>query len=100
MIKHVVMWRLKETAEEASKAENAQKMKELLMSLVGVVEEIKHFEVGLNYLESDAAYDVVLISEFEDKDSLNRYQVHPEHKKVGAFIGKVRSERVVVDYDF
>jgi len=94
------MWRLKETAEEASKAENAQKMKELLMSLVGVVEEIKHFEVGLNYLESDAAYDVVLISEFEDKDSLNRYQVHPEHKKVGAFIGKVRSERVVVDYDF
>ena len=99
MIKHVVMWRLKDEAEGASKEDNAKIMKEKLMNLVGVIEEIKHFEVGLNYEKSDMAFDIVLYSVYEDQEALDRYQVHPEHKKVGAFIKAVTCERVVVDYE-
>jgi hypothetical protein len=33
MIKHIVMWRLKEFAEGAAKAENALRMKEILETL-------------------------------------------------------------------
>ena len=39
MLKHVVMWKLKETAEGKTKAENAQFMKEHLEALWGVVPE-------------------------------------------------------------
>jgi len=32
-------------------------------------------------------------------DDLNSYQVHPEHKKVAAYIGKVKTSRAAVDYE-
>lgn len=99
MIKHIVMWRLKEEALGCSKSENAQKIKDQLEALKGEVEEILDIEVGLNCIEGDQAFDVVLVSLFEDRDALDRYQVHPLHKAVGDFIGQVRSERTVVDYE-
>jgi len=60
MIKHIVMWKLKDFAEEANKAVNAQKIKELLESLKDKIKEIKHIEVGINIINSDASADVAL----------------------------------------
>jgi hypothetical protein len=31
---------------------------------------------------------------------LETYQEHPEHKRVAAYIGKVRTDRACVDYEF
>ena len=98
MIKHIVMWTLKEKAEGASKQENIAKMKAMLEALEDKVEEIKAFEVGVNYNDSKAAYDLLLYSEFEDKDALARYQVHPDHVKVAEFVRAVTEDRAVVDY--
>ena len=99
MIKHIVMWRLKEEAEGATKAENAQKMKEMLEALKGMIPEIIQIEVGINFLEAPPAYDVALYSEFANVAGLNAYQVHPEHEKCKAFIGKIVCDRAVVDYE-
>ena len=99
MIKHIVMWRLKEQAEGATKQENAQKMKQMLEALKGMISEIVQIEVGINQLESPAAYDVVLYSEFANLAGLNAYQLHPEHEKCKEFIGKIVSDRAVVDYE-
>lgn len=99
MIKHIVMWRLKEQAEGATKEENAQKMKQMLEALKGMISEIVQIEVGINRLESPAAYDVVLYSEFTSLEGLNAYQIHPEHEKCKEFIGKIVSDRAVVDYE-
>lgn len=98
MLKHIVMWKLEEFAEGKSKAENAQWMKEHLEALVGVVPQIKSLEVGVNVNTSDAAYDAVLVSTFENEEDLNLYQHHPEHVKVSAYCNKVRIGRVVADY--
>lgn len=98
MIKHVVMWKLKEFAEGACKKENAEKIKAMLEGLVGKIEQIKSCEVGVNVNDSDMAYDAVLISVFADEKALNEYQVHPEHMKVREFVSKVREARTVVDY--
>ncbi len=98
MIKHVVMWKLKEFAEGAGKKENAEKIKAMLEGLVGKIEQIKSCEVGVNVNDSDMAYDAVLISVFADEKALNEYQVHPEHMKVREFVSKVREARTVVDY--
>ena len=99
MIIHIVMWKLKESANGASKEENALKIKENLEGLKHKIEFIKSIEVGININKSEMAYDVVLNSEFDSIDALNEYQKHPEHVKAGGFIAAVTEKRVVADYE-
>lgn len=96
MVKHIVMWKLKESALGADKRTNAIKMKHLLEALQGVVPGAYKMEVGINY--NPAGYDVVLYSEFNDHDALEGYQVHPEHIHVQEFVHQVIASRVVADY--
>jgi hypothetical protein len=99
MIIHIVMWTLKDFAEGKDKSENIHIMKEKLESLIDHVDVIRKLEVGLNFNARAAAYDIVLYSEFDSKEDLNAYQIHPEHRKVSEFIGKIDDKRAVVDYE-
>jgi len=99
MVKHIVMWKLAEFAEGGSKQQNAQKMRDMLVALKHSIPQIVRIEVGINFNVSDAAWDVILFSEFESVNDLETYQEHPEHKKVGVFIGKIRTDRAVADYE-
>lgn len=101
MIKHIVMWKLKDFAEGGTKAENARQMKLLLEGLQKSIKGIRNIEVGINKANINAIdpCDVVLCVEFDSFEDLKAYQNHPEHLKVGDFIGKVRLERKVVDYE-
>jgi hypothetical protein len=100
MIKHIVMWKLKEVAEGKTMQENAEIMKELLEGLPAKIKELDSAEVGINILEGEdaAISDVVLTTECENEEALKAYAVHPEHQKVVQFIKKVVTERRVVDY--
>lgn len=100
MIKHVVIWKLKEVAEGKTKQENADIMKELLEGLPAKISELDSAEVGINILkgDDDAISDLVLTTTCKDEEALKAYAVHPEHKKVVQFILKVVEERRVVDY--
>jgi len=98
MLKHIVLFKLKPAAESASKEENAKKIKRDLEALKGVIPQIRHIEVGINVILSDAAYDIAIYSEFANEADLSTYAKHPEHVKVAEFVGKVRESRVVVDY--
>lgn len=98
MIKHIVMWKLKDSALGFGKMENAEKIKVKLESLKGEIDGILEIEVGINECDSDQAFDVVLYSVFKDMKSLEAYHVHPKHVEVGKFVGEVREDRVVVDY--
>jgi len=97
MVKHIVMWKLKDFAEGRSREENIQYIKSMLEALPNVIEEIKFIEVGAN-INDDRTYDAVLYSEFETVEDLAAYQKHPEHKKVSEYVGKVREGRIVGDY--
>lgn len=99
MIKHIVAWKLKNEAEGNNKDKNAKIIKERLESLKDVIKEIKKIEVGININTSNMAYDVVLYSEFESIEDLEKYQKHPEHISVAEFVGKVKEDRIVVDYE-
>lgn len=93
------MWRLKENALGKSKLDNAKEIKRQLEALKSEIKGIIKLEVGINILESDQSYDVVLNSEFIDQDSLDSYQIHPKHVEVSNYITDLREERVVVDYE-
>jgi hypothetical protein len=99
MIKHIVVFKLKESAEGASKAENVQRLKSKLEALDEIIDEIKFFEVGINFANSNSTCDLVLCSEFETLEDLYSYQKHPEHLKVVDFVGKACENRIVVDYN-
>ena len=98
MVKHIVMWKLKDFAEGTGKKENALKIKTSLERLKSKIREVKYLEVGISASDAADFYDMVLISEFKDLRDLESYQKHPEHVKAAEFIGKVRLERKVVDY--
>lgn len=98
MIKHIVMWKLKDFAEGRKKADNALTIKTQLEALKSKIEVIEQIEVGVNINPSEGAFDAVLCSEFKDEEALATYKNHPEHLKVAGFVAKVRENRVVVDY--
>lgn len=99
MLKHIVMWRLKDEAEGATKAENAQKMKEMLEALPAKVPGVITLEVGIDVVQAETSSDVCLYSEFNNLAEMDAYQAHPEHQKCVAFIKQVVTERRAVDYD-
>jgi hypothetical protein len=47
MLKHIVMWKLKEHAEGADKAANAAKLKQLLDGCASLIPGIVEFEVAV-----------------------------------------------------
>jgi hypothetical protein len=99
MIKHIVMFKLLEKAESASREENAVLIHKMLCELPGKIPEIKFYEVGINIIESERAYDMVIISEFESMAALETYLKHPEHIKAVGFIAKRRADSKSVDYE-
>lgn len=102
MIRHVVMWKLKDEAEGAGKKKNAEKMKLILEGLKINIEEIKNVEVGININnedDNDEAWDVVLISDFESELDYTMYARNEHHKKAMKFINAVIAERRFVDYN-
>lgn len=99
MIKHIVMWKLKEEAEGRTKELNALEIKKQIESLKEVIDKVLDLEVGINFEESNQAYDVVLYSTFNSKEDLDCYQNHKMHLNVVKFIKKVIESRIVVDYE-
>jgi len=99
MLKHIVMWKLKDQAEGADRLTNAREMKRRLDECAHIVPGQLVFEVVLAQEGLEATYDVVLYSEFTDRAALQAYIEHPVHKAVVPFIGAIREGRQCMDYE-
>lgn len=99
MIKHIVCWRLKESAHGNTKQENARLIKDKLEGLRGRIPGLLTIEVGIDTTATPSSSDIVLYSEFASQEALNAYQVHPEHKAIVPFVAEAQSERRMVDYE-
>ena len=96
MIKHVVMWNIK---EGLNRDDVRQTIKSRLESLVESVPALLSAEVGMNYNPSPAGRDICLYTVFKTKEDLNSYQIHPAHVEVKDYIVSVTTDAVVADYD-
>lgn len=100
MFKHIVMWKFRDRDDEGnSKEEIIYKVKTLLEGLKDQIDVIRHIEAGIDKSRTSSSFDMALYSEFDSAEDCQAYQEHPAHKKVGAYIGSVRTDRVVVDYE-
>ena len=95
MIKHIVLWRLK----DADKSANALIIKEKLEALQGKIPQLLKAEVGINFNPADNAADVALYSEFASREDFEAYVIHPLHQEAGKFIRNVVAERRSADYE-
>lgn len=99
MVKHVILWTLKEQDNEAKIAEIKAGIKAGLEGLKGQIPGLVEIKVNINPLPSSNC-DVMLDSTFEDEASLKGYAVHPAHVAVAD--GKVRpytASRTCMDYE-
>jgi hypothetical protein len=78
MIKHIVMWKLKEDSLE----KGLSQLKTMLENMQGTVEGLKTLEVGINSTPVDTSCDLVLYTEFDSVKALNLFQNHPKHKAI------------------
>jgi iron-sulfur cluster repair protein YtfE (RIC family) len=100
MIKHIVFFGIADKAEGKTKTEMLQFIKQELEALIHLIPQLKKIEVGINHPEAAVGnYDLALYTEFENMADLDIYQVHPEHKRVAAYIGKVKTSRACIDYE-
>lgn len=98
MVKHVILWTLKDEFSDNEKAKIISEMKEGLESLKGKIPGLIDIKVNTNKLSTSTA-DVMLDSTFESEEALKGYSVHPEHVAVAD--GKVRpftKARACLDY--
>jgi len=99
MIKHIVVWRLNESAYGNGKQTKAWILKEKLLAMQGKVDALIIIEVGFDFGNEKDSSDVVLYSEFGSKEALHQYQIHPDHEAIKVWLSEVRYERRVVDYE-
>ncbi|NLG02567.1 MAG: Dabb family protein [Clostridia bacterium] len=81
MVKHIILWKIKEDKTEAEKAEIKRKVKEGLEGLKDVIPGLKEIHVQTQALDSSTA-DLMLNSCFTDEEALKNYAVHPAHVAV------------------
>ncbi len=94
MIVHMVMFKFK----DENKVLNMAKVHSRLENLELKIDVLKSMEVGINFNESNRAFDLSLYSTFETEKDLEAYAIHEEHLKVVELIKEVTIESKVVDY--
>jgi hypothetical protein len=99
MIVHIVFWRLHDTANGKSKSDNAREIKSRLEALRSVIPGLRRLDVGIDFAGTNQSSDIALYTEFDSREALDAYQIHPAHQEFAAFLAPLRSERRVVDYE-
>lgn len=81
MVKHIILWQLKDVYSQEEKEQIKAEVKESLEGLKGQIPGLLDIRVQTERLPSSNA-DLMLDSSFEDEAALKGYAVHPAHVKV------------------
>ena len=99
MVKHVILWQLKDELSDAEKAAVKAGIKEGLEGLAGKVPGLVEVHVNINGLPSSTA-DLMLDSTFESPEALAVYASHPEHVAVAdSRVRPFTASRACLDFE-
>lgn len=99
MVRHIVMFKLKEFASQVEKENKMKEIKENLEALINKIEILRRIEVKFNCNPAET-WDIILITELDNLNDVNTYANHPEHVAVAkGIIGPVKADRACVDYE-
>ena len=81
MVKHIIIWTLKDEYSSEEKAKIKLGIKNGLEGLMGKIPGLIDIKVNIDGLTSSNA-DLMLDSSFENEEALKGYAIHPEHVAV------------------
>lgn len=81
MVKHVILWSLRDDLTAAEKESAKLGIKTSLEALQGKIQGLINIKVNINGLETSTA-DVMLDSTFDNAEALASYSKHPLHVAV------------------
>ncbi len=92
MVKHIVLYTLK---EDVNKAEAVAVVRSVLEPLVGKIPGLLHLEIR----QAFNGMDYALYSEFESREDLENYAKHPLHLEAKTHFHHFIATRVAADYE-
>lgn len=99
MVRHIILWKIKEELAGEQRASAMKKAKDSLESLLGVVPGLTKIHVYTEKLPSSNA-DMMLECEFESAGALAVYRDHPAHvAAANTFVRPITAERVCMDLE-
>ena len=99
MVKHVILWTLRDKYSGAEIEEIKKGIKEGLEGLKGQIPGLIDIKVITKPLQSSNC-DVMLESSFESEAALNAYSIHPAHVNVAnEQVRPFTASRICMDYE-
>ena len=100
MVKHVILWKLKDELAGEEKTKVVAGIKENIESLNGKIPGLLSISIQADGLLASSNADLMLDSSFEDEESLKGYAVHPEHVAVAdTYVRPYTQTRLCLDYE-
>ena len=100
MIRHIVMFKLKEFATPADKQAKMQEIKTGLEALIDKIDVLRMIRVDFNVNPAET-WDIIPTTELDTLEDVSTYANHPEHVAVAkGIIGPVKADRACVDYEY
>lgn len=98
MVKHIILWKLKDEFTPEEKAAAKLEAKKRLESLNGKIDGLVSLKVVTDSLPTSNA-DMMLDSEFVSEEALAGYQVNPLHLEAAGYVRSVVSNRLCLDFN-
>ncbi len=100
MVKHVIIWTLKDEYSNEEKAKIKTDMKKALESLKGVIPGLIDIKLYTQPLPSSKNAEILLDTTFENEQALKDYAVHPVHVEIAnTNVRPFVSGRSCMDYE-
>lgn len=99
MIRHIVMFKLKDFKDESEKKIAAHEVIKRLDELPLKIDVIRKYEAGIDIRKLAWSYDIVLIMDFDTMEDLETYTIHPVHQEFITFNKDYSVEKVCIDYE-
>lgn len=99
MVKHIVLFKLKESLSKEQKMDVMNRFKQAIEALPEKISVIRSIEVGLN-INTNETWDIALYSEFDSLEDVKVYAAHPDHVAAGSLLADAKESRACVDYEY
>jgi hypothetical protein len=95
MVRHVVLCKFHASVPEKQR----RNVIDAVHALGRSIPEVREWSVGTQAIPSSTAYDLAIVSGFDDMEALERYRKHPDHIGTKALLAEI-ADMAVVDYEY
>ncbi len=100
MIRHIVLFKIKDFSSESERNEARQNILVTFRSLIGQIPQIRHYRVELDCVNGPCSLDVIIDSVFDNLEDLRAYQSHPAHLDAVELNKQWSASKVIGDFFF